>query len=60
VKAYVITTGSVFALIFVAHIWRAVAEGPDVAKSPAYIILTVAAATLALWAWRVFRVIPRS
>lgn len=59
-KAYVITTGTVFGLIVVAHIWRAVAEGPDIANNPAYIILTVAAATLSLWAWRVLKAMPRS
>jgi hypothetical protein len=59
VKAYVITTGTVFGLIVVAHIWRAVAEGPAIAKNPAYILLTVAAATLSLWAWRVVKAMPR-
>ena len=58
-KAYVITTGTVFGLIVVAHIWRAVAEGPAIAKNPAYILLTVAAATLSLWAWRVVKAMPR-
>jgi hypothetical protein len=59
VKAYVITTGTVFGLIVVAHIWRAVAEGPAIAKNPAYILLTVAAATLSLWAWRVVKAMSR-
>ena len=31
-KPYVITTGTVFGLIVVAHIWRAVVEGPGIAK----------------------------
>jgi hypothetical protein len=60
VKAYVITSGTVFGLIVVAHIWRAIAEGPPIAKNPAYILLTVAAATLSLWAWRVLKALPRS
>jgi hypothetical protein len=59
VKAYVITTGTVFGLIVVAHILRAIAEGPDLAKNPAYILLTVAAASLSLWAWRVLKAMPR-
>lgn len=59
-KAYVITTGAVFGLIVVAHIWRVVAEGPALAKDPAYILLTVAAGALSLWSWRVLKVMPRS
>jgi len=55
VKPYVITTGTVFGLIVVAHIWRAVVEGPSIAKDPVYIILTVVAAGLALWAWRLLK-----
>ena len=54
-KPYVITTGTVFGLIVVAHIWRAVAEGPSIARDPVYIILTAVAAGLALWAWRVLK-----
>jgi hypothetical protein len=59
VKAYVITTGTVFGLIVVAHIWRAIAEGPDLVRNPVYILLTVVPAGLALWAWRVLRAMPR-
>jgi hypothetical protein len=59
VKAYIITTGTVFGLIVVAHVWRAVAEGPAIAKNPAFILLTVAAATLTIWAWRLLRAVPR-
>jgi hypothetical protein len=55
VKPYVITTGAVFGLIFVAHIWRAVVEGPGLARDPVYIILTVVPAGLALWAWHVLK-----
>ncbi len=59
-KPYVITNGTVFGLIVVAHIWRAVVEGPGIAKDPAYIILTVVAAGLALWAWRVLKSMAQS
>lgn len=54
------TTGTVFAMMVAAHIWRAFEEGPEVAKSPVYIILTAVAAGLALWAWRVLKTMPRS
>ena len=58
-KAYVITTGSVFGLIVLAHLARAVAEGPQLAKDPSFILLTAAAAVLSVWAWRVIRLMPR-
>jgi hypothetical protein len=51
-KAYLITTGTVFALITLAHIWRAIAEGPRVATDPFFIVLTLFAAGLSFWAWR--------
>ena len=54
-KAYVITTGIVFALITLMHILRAFAEGPRMAKDPVFILLTLLAAGLAVWAWRLLR-----
>lgn len=59
-KAYVITTGTVFALLFAAHVWRAVAEGWALAKNPIFLLTTAAAAALVVWAWRVVRKMPRS
>jgi hypothetical protein len=59
VKAYAITTGTVFALIFAAHLWRAVVTGPALAKNPTFLLTTAAAAALVLWAWRVVRAMPR-
>jgi hypothetical protein len=58
-KAYVITTGSVFGLLVLAHLWRIVVEGPAIASQPAYILVTLAAAALSLWALRVLRHLPR-
>jgi hypothetical protein len=58
-KAYVITTGTVFALVFAAHIWRAAVEGSALAKNPVFILTTTAAAALVVWAWRVVRGMPR-
>jgi hypothetical protein len=54
-KAYLITTGTVFGLVTVAHIWRALVEGPHVAKDPVFILLTVATAALCLWACRLLK-----
>ena len=59
-KAYVITTGAVFGLLVVAHIWRAIEEGPGLLKDPFYIVITIAAAALCVWAWRVLRLMRRS
>jgi hypothetical protein len=52
-RAYVMTTGTVFGLIVAAHIWRLVDEGPALAKNPAYVITTLAAASLCVWACRI-------
>jgi hypothetical protein len=59
-KAYVITTGTVFALVLAAHIWRAFAEGAALAHNPIFLFTTAAAAGLVVWAWRVVRAMPRS
>lgn len=54
-KAYVITTGSLFALLVVAHVWRAVEEGPQLATRPEFVVVTAIAVAICFWAWRVFR-----
>ena len=59
-KSYVITTGTVFGLVVVAHIWRATAEGLALVRDPIYTLSTAAAVTLSLWAWRLLRIMPRS
>jgi hypothetical protein len=51
-KAYVMTTGTVFGLLTLAHVWRAIVEGPHLATDPFFIVITVAAAALCFWAWR--------
>lgn len=52
-KAYVLTTGAVFGLLTLAHLWRIVAESPALARDPWYLLITACAAALCLWAWRV-------
>jgi len=54
-KAYVATTGVMFALLVAVHVWRAVEEGPHLAMDPAYVVITTLAAAMSFWAWRVFR-----
>lgn len=50
-KPFLITAGSVFGLVVVAHVARIVAE-PQMAKEPSFLSLTLAAAALSAWAWR--------
>ena len=57
-KAYIVTTGTLFGLIVVAHVLRIVAE-PHLATDPWYILLTAAAAGMSVWAWRAARSLPR-
>lgn len=58
-KAYVITTGAIFALIVIAHIWRIAVEGPGVASSPIFVVFTLLAAALAAWSCWILRRLPR-
>jgi hypothetical protein len=51
-KAYLITTGVVFALLVVAHVWRVVTESRHLATEPDFIVITLAAAAMSVWAWR--------
>jgi hypothetical protein len=51
-KAYLITTGTVFGLIVLAHVWRVLAESSRLATDPLFVLLTIAAAALSFWAWR--------
>lgn len=53
-KAYLITTGSVFALIVLSHILRFITEGGAV-HEPELWVLTVLAAGLSVWAFSLLR-----
>ena len=59
-KAYLVTTGAVFSLITLAHIWRMIDEGSHRAADPTYLLLTAAAAALGVWAWRLLLLSTRS
>lgn len=54
-KLYVMTTGILFGLLTIAHILRMITEGGGLATDPWYVLITVVAAALCLWAWRVLR-----
>jgi len=54
-RAYVITTGIVFATLVAAHVLRAIEEGPQLLKEPPFILTTLAAAALFVWAMSLLR-----
>ncbi len=58
-KAYLITTGTIFALLVLVHIWRMVEEGASVASDPWYILITLLAAGMTVWAFRLLRLSSR-
>jgi hypothetical protein len=49
------TTGAVFALLTLVHLWRIIVEGLHLATDPWHVLTTVAAGGLSLWAWRLVR-----
>lgn len=53
-RAYILTTAVIFGLITLAHIFRAIEEGPHLASEPWFIVLTAAAAALCGWGLRLF------
>ena len=58
-KAFLVVTGTVFALVVVVHAFR-IASEPGMAKSPAFWLITAIAAALSVWAWRLLRSLPGS
>ena len=58
-KAYLITTATVFALIFSAHLARIFAEGLHLVKEPTFLGTSVLSLALCAWAWRLLRRLPR-
>jgi hypothetical protein len=60
VKAYLATTGSLFALLAVAHLLRTIAESSRLSTDPLFILegpgIGIIAAAICIWAWRLFRV----
>lgn len=57
-RAYVLTTGVVFGLLTLAHLWRIAVEGMHLLTNPGWVGITLAAGALAVWAWRLLRVSP--
>ena len=55
-KTYVMTTGAIFGLITLSHLLRVVEEGRHVATEPFFVLMTILAAALSVWAFRLLRV----
>ena len=49
-KAYLLTTGTAFGLLTLAHVWRVLAESPLLARDPWFVLITVLSAALAVYA----------
>jgi hypothetical protein len=58
-KAYLVTTGSLFLLITAAHVCM-IAEARSLAMDPWYIGLTLLALGLGVWAFRLLRSLPKA
>lgn len=54
-RAYLITTSTVFGLITMAHVWRVAAESQALIREPWFVLMTLAAAALCVWALRLLR-----
>ena len=59
-RAYLLTTGVMFALVAVAHVWRIAVESRALATEPSFVGLTVVAVLMSAWAFRLLRNSPRS
>jgi hypothetical protein len=63
-KAYLITTGSLFALLALAHLGLTITEWQRLAVDPWFLLqgpgIGAVAAALCFWAWRLFRALARS
>jgi hypothetical protein len=49
-KAYVMTTGAIFGLLLLVHIARLIQEGTGLLSEASYVITTLAAAAMSVWA----------
>ena len=50
VRSYVIATGIIFALMFIAHVARVFAEGTGILREPMIIVTSLLSLGIAIWA----------
>jgi hypothetical protein len=55
VKSYLLTTGTIFGLVVLVHVWRVIEEGVHLARDPWFVALTLLSAALSVWALRLLR-----
>ena len=53
------STGILFGLLTLVHLWRVLEEGPGLATNPWYVLITLVAAALCVWAFRLLRIMTR-
>ena len=59
-KGYILTSGVLFALLALSHLARIVLESSMLAQRPEFVAITLAAAAMAVWAYRAYRRIEPS
>lgn len=57
-RRYLLISGTLFALLVLAHIARLAIEGAVALRDPVFLVATILAAALAIWAWRLLRLGP--
>jgi len=62
-KAYLVTTATIFGLLALAHVARTIAEAPRLTSDPGFIVegpgIGLVAAALCVWGYRLVRVTTR-
>jgi hypothetical protein len=58
-RAYILTSGAIFGLLVLVHLLRIVVEGIGAARDPFYVVSTLIAAALTVWAFRLLRLPAR-
>jgi hypothetical protein len=59
-RAYVMMSGGIFALIVLAHVLRMIEEGPQVARDPLFVVATIVAVAFSVWAFWLLRLRART
>jgi dolichyl-phosphate-mannose--protein O-mannosyl transferase len=59
-KAYLLTTGTVFGLLALAHVWRVIGESRSLGTDPWFVVITVISAAMSVWAFRLLRASTRA
>jgi hypothetical protein len=54
-KAYLITTGTVFGLLALAHVWRVIGESRSLGVDPWLVAITLISAGMSVWAFRLLK-----